>query len=88
MSNIQLNAPGTSNLLSAPALAPASGPLPAGIVSLQVKNGGSVAQQAARMNEQLAKDQTTTETRIPVRIRLPSPALTDSNQQCKVALSR
>lgn len=74
VSNIQLNAPGTSNLLNAPALAPASGPLPAGVVSLQVKNGGDYAEQEARMNEQLTKDETTPGTRKPVRGRLPSPS--------------
>ena len=73
VSNIQLNAPGTSNLLNAPALAPASGPLPAGTVSLQVKNGGDYAEQEARMKEQLAKSEAAPVTRIPVRCRLPPP---------------
>ena len=31
---MQVNAPGTSNLLNAPALAPTSGPLPADVVNL------------------------------------------------------
>ena len=71
VSNIQLNAPGTSDLLSAPALAPASGPLPAGIVSLQAKNGGSVAQQTAQLNEQMERAAATPQTRIPVSLCLP-----------------
>ena len=76
MSHIQLNAPGTSDLLNAPVLAPASGPLPAGIVSLQAKNGGDYAQQAARLNEQLANAQAAPQTTIPVRAGLPSPSST------------
>ena len=74
VSNIQLNAPGTSNLLNAPALAPASGPLPAGIVSLQVKKGGDYAEKAAQMNEQMAKADGSPQVRTPVRARLPSPS--------------
>lgn len=62
-SNIQLNAPGTSNLLNAPALAPASGPLPAGVVSL-----------AAKRNSNDAGDgQTLAYTTVPVRH--PGPQL-------------
>ena len=54
VSNIQLNAPGTGNLLSAPALAPAAAPLPAGIISLAAKKKS--ANKAAQTEGELAQD--------------------------------
>lgn len=45
-SDIQLSAPGTSKLLNAPAFAPASEPLPAGVVSLAAKRNSNSAATA------------------------------------------
>ena len=72
VSNIQLNAPGKSNLLNAPALAPASGSLPADVVSLAAKQNANTANQATQVQDQLAKAEATPETFIPVRSRPPS----------------
>ncbi len=62
-SNIQLNAPGTSNLLGAPILAPTSGPLPAGVVSLAAqRNRNSAAATDVQDTQAFAS------TTVPVRI--------------------
>ena len=65
-SNIQLNAPGTSNLLGAPALAPANGPLPAGIVSLAAKRNSNSAATTDDQDSLQATQQTYASTTVPV----------------------
>lgn len=63
-SNIQINAPGDGTLLNAPALAPASAPLPAGVVSLAAKRN---ANTAAETEAQLAQDEAAPSTFTAVR---------------------
>ena len=65
-SNIQLNAPGTSNLLGAPALAPANGPLPAGIVSLTAKRNSNSAATADAQDTLQGTQQTYATITVPV----------------------
>lgn len=62
-SNIQLNAPDRDNLLNAPALAPSSAPLPAGVVSLAAKRNSNTAAVADLQSTQQTFDTTT----VPVR---------------------
>ncbi len=63
-SNIQLNAPGRGTLLNAPALAPSSTPLPAGVVSLAVKRNSNNAAGTDSQTTQQTFDTTT----VPVRL--------------------
>ena len=66
-SDIQLSAPGKSKLLNAPAFAPASDTLPAGVVSLAAKSNSNGAATANGQDDQ----QSFTYTTMPVH---PSPA--------------
>ena len=58
-SNIQLSAPGTSELLNAPAFAPTSEPLPAGVVSLAAKRNSNGAATANGQDDQQSFTYTT-----------------------------
>ncbi|CAL5223539.1 g6071 [Coccomyxa viridis] len=58
-SSIQLNAPGRGSLLNAPALAPSSAPLPAGVVSLAVKQNSNKAAGTDSQSNQQTFDTTT-----------------------------
>lgn len=63
-SNIQLNAPGRSDLINAPALAPSSAPLPAGVVSLAAQRNSNSASVTDLQSPQQTFDTTT----VPVRL--------------------
>lgn len=58
-SNIQLSAPGNSKLLNAPAFAPASEFLPAGVVSLAAKRNSNGAATANGQDDQQSFTYTT-----------------------------
>jgi hypothetical protein len=64
--NIQLNAPGTSTLLSAPVVAPANAPIPGGTVSLAATRNTNGAAEFDDQDSLRATQQSYASTTVPV----------------------